>query len=1012
MSADIRYSHSDLELFTAERAVPKSKHRRADPAKRKREKEERDFPGGLDSLPPRNQMFSSMTTDQMKRLTAMLKNFLVLEDGTINDNVDLQQFGYDWGEVVTNAVLQELCSVQPNMRILNLANCLDISDVGLWSIARHCTRIKELKLSGCNQITNIGLRSVSLRCCDVITLNFNNCILLDDIALTVIATGAWKIENLYLRGCVGITDTGVGKIAKASDRLKVLDLNGCKNVGEYGDHALKEIGAFCSQLQSFDFSGCKHVEDAGLKSVAVGCTNLRLLAISGCENISIASIRALCKHQKYLSDLKMVGLKRLCDKDLEEFNNCAFQHSLTALDLSGGSKLTDRGVSAVCRAVGISLFHLGIQGSSCTDVTSNIVTNMCPRLQSLDLSRCPAVTDQSIHTLAKGISALSTLKLDGNERVTMKAIYSHVGKTLEFADLAMNWLGYQPKAGFAELIAYREKHRYETAKAITIQSIIRRKFAFKKWKEKKRWWLISYCIPRVQALVRMRMLRKKYKQILYERWRIKQVIIIQKNWRKLREVIAKKHKIKAIRFASLKEVSALTIQKAYHRMVAVKYVKSVRNRIATNKLLVARIQSVQEVRSGTIQRVYRGYVGRCEIVRRKILLQERRERDALIERMMRLLQRVARGKLGRMRSLRRRREIEYQVKCWFSCIIIQKAFRGMKGRQRWAHFKMLWWIRIKNEAATNIQRIYRGYRGQILFAVATSLRQLRIRQQAAALLIQRWARGISGRDYAKRYGIIKNRNKIMNAATLVIQTLYRGHKGREAAEIEGGVASLEGKVQPLADLLKRLEADAMKLGKLIIRMEKKDKLMTDEIFEIERELIACTTTSSKFSDSNKINGIPQRFLTKYLRVRLKDHYEREKEVYKSKYTELQRKRKELRDMQVEITAARRELLPLTVGLVSDIKKQRSIRLRKLVRMRKKSATTIQAAWRGGLVRMANSDAYKHYWIKCTDTAQDDKPYYYNTETQQTNWQMPLSFKYFMAFRYRVDKPKKGYDEYN
>jgi hypothetical protein len=44
-----------------------------------------------------------------------------------------------------------------------------------------------------------------------------------------------------------------------------------------------------------------------------------------------------------------------------------------------------------------------------------------------------------------------------------------------------------------------------------------------------------------------------------------------------------------------------------------------------------------------------------------------------------------------------------------------------------------------------------------------------------------------------------------------------------------------------------------------------------EVAEIVRELEYATRTTSKFTDSTRVNGIPQRFLTKYLIVRLNDH---------------------------------------------------------------------------------------------------------------------------------------------
>lgn len=140
----------------------------------------------------------------------------------------------------------------------------------------------------------------------------------------------------------------MSRVAKANDRLRVLDLNGCKNVGEFGDRALKEVGAFCGQLEYLDFSGCRCVEDAGIRFVAVGCQKLQALLISGCEYVTGKSLRSLAKHNKHLGELRLLGLRRLVDKDLEALHSCAFQRSLKHLELAGGkgaglSQITDRG---------------------------------------------------------------------------------------------------------------------------------------------------------------------------------------------------------------------------------------------------------------------------------------------------------------------------------------------------------------------------------------------------------------------------------------------------------------------------------------------------------------------------------------------------------------------------------------------------------------------------------------------------------------------------------------------
>lgn len=986
------------------------KVRRANPEKRKKAKEDREFPEGIDMPVSDGKMFNNMTDEAMQRLTAMLTNFLEADDGALRKEVDLRQYGIDSGQNVTNATVQELCKIQPDLVSLNLAGCTMISDVGLWALARHCTTIRSLNLAGCNQITAIGLRSISLRCSNVVSLNFNNCHLLDDIALTIIATGAWHIENIYLRNCTGITDTGLGKLAKASERLTTLDLNGCTSVGEYGDHALKEIGAFCNKLSYFDFSGCKHVEDAGLRAVAVGCTNLTTLHISGCDNISEKSIKELCRHSRHLSTLSLIGCRRLPDAALEALHNSALQQSLTALDLSGCSKITDRGVGAIGHALGGKLLSLGISGAHVTDFASVILSKLCLNLRSLDLSRCHSITDASVHTLAQNVSGLTSLKLDGNDRVTMKAIYSHVGKTLEFADLAKRWLGYQPKENSSQLIAAREIFRLHTKHTLRLQCAIRRKFAYNRYRERRRWWLIIHVIPRAQALVRRYLQRKRYKGVLFLRYKVRMAILIQTVYRMHVEVKRKIAKLKHNRFMEYKQRMAIRIQKMYWGLVGRKRALAQRNKLANERISQAAEQMRRELMANKIQMVYHGWKARVEACDRAEKRRLYIERKAMEERMIRLIQRIAHGKLGRNKAKRRRAEIALALLRWKSAREIQRIYRGLLGRRRFAYFLKLWLEKVRHAAANNIQRIWRGYRGRILAAIAKALRQFRAEQMVAAREVQRAYRG-----YLARRRVLKIRDARRLAirhriAAIKIQKLYRGHKGREAAELESQVAKMEGLARPLFDLLKTKEAEAIKLGKLITRLENKDKLMTDDIFEIEREYETALTTTAKYTDSARINGVPQRFLTKYIRVRLKDHLEHEKELHKAKFTDLQRRRAEMRKLQAEIVAARRELLPLTVGLVSDSKRNRTKRLRDKVRAQKRAATLMQALWRGALTRWAAMDPHMESWVQCYDEDQGEKVYYFNTMSEETAWKMPPAFKYFHAWKYE-DRPwvKKGAD---
>ena len=672
------------ELQDVPPVVPKV--RRADVAKLKREKEKALYgEGGQDATAKSGALFSSLDKAGVDRFRAMLVNFCKKEDGTFYDSIDLRQYGIDSGQLITNGVVQELCTVQPNLTSLDLSDCDLVSDVGLWAIARHCSAIKHLTLSGCHQITNVGLRSISLACSNVISLNFNNCHLLDDIGLTVLATGAWKLESLQLQNCTGLTDTGVGKIAHTCQSLVKLDLFGCTNVGEFGDHALKEIGAFCGNLKFLNVGGCKRVEDPGLRAVAVGCPNLEVLKLAGCDLVTVKSVKALCKHSRAMQSLHLVGCKKLTDKDFEIFSGCAMAKTLTDLDMSGNPKISDRGVAAISKAFGPKIFTLSLANSGCSDFSAQIIGNFCTRIRDMNLSYCSHLSDETVHTIARKVTSLCTLKLDGCPRITVPALISHIGGTdgLEFCVMADRWLGYQPKGDVTALIAAKEKFVRDTKATLAIQCALRRKFAYRRYWIKRRWFLVHKVIPRFQARLRGAFQRRRYAEVLYYLNRVKQAIQIQKRWRLYKAYFWKKEKLKSIAFEKYRLAMAGRVQRVYRGVVGRRLVIDERNRQATARLVRARIVAKQELKAIVIQRTVLAFLGRIKVRRRIIEREGGRQLRALEDRMVRYIQRVARGRLGRKRAAVRRKEVLFAQLRWESSRKIQKTYRLLLGKRRW-----------------------------------------------------------------------------------------------------------------------------------------------------------------------------------------------------------------------------------------------------------------------------------------------------------------------------------------
>merc|ERR1711908_61799 len=133
----------------------------------------------------------------------------------------------------------------------------------------------------------------------------------------------------------------------------------------------------------------------------------------------------------------------------------------------------------------------------------------------------------------------------------------------------------------------------------------------------------------------------------------------------------------------------------------------------------------------------------------------------------------------------------------------------MIGRRRFAWFLEEYINKVRNSAASFIQKMFRGYRGKLLGAVARQLKILRLKKAVAAVMIQRNVRGMIGREFIKHYKANIIREQIRKNASILIQRIFRGHKGREARAIESELRKFEGKAKPLIELIKRLEGESL-----------------------------------------------------------------------------------------------------------------------------------------------------------------------------------------------------------
>ena len=92
--------------------------------------------------------------------------------------------------------------------------------------------------------------------------------------------------------------------------------------------------------------------------------------------------------------------------------------NLRSLDLSGGERITDAGLSAVAGACGPSLSCLSLEGAyRITDAGLRSVARSCPYLRELALSGCLAVSGTGFAILGQHARRLTALKLSGCRQI-------------------------------------------------------------------------------------------------------------------------------------------------------------------------------------------------------------------------------------------------------------------------------------------------------------------------------------------------------------------------------------------------------------------------------------------------------------------------------------------------------------------------------------------------------------------------------------------------------------------
>jgi len=116
-------------------------------------------------------------------------------------------------------------AIFPNLQLLDLRDCVDITEEGIGQVLWSCRKIRHLNLTFL-RLKSLGM-SFDLPNLEVLNLTETK---VDDEALYVISNRCPSLLQLELQRCADITKKGVMHVVKNCTQLREINLNSCPNV--------------------------------------------------------------------------------------------------------------------------------------------------------------------------------------------------------------------------------------------------------------------------------------------------------------------------------------------------------------------------------------------------------------------------------------------------------------------------------------------------------------------------------------------------------------------------------------------------------------------------------------------------------------------------------------------------------------------------------------------------------------------------------------------------------------
>ena len=174
--------------------------------------------------------------------------------------------------------------------------------------------LKYVKVCGACQITDVGACFIAKNSPNLVKVDFSHCNAITDKLLVTLGKYAAGLKHVIIVGLGFVTDIGIKALCLGCPEIVTLDCNGCSGINDFGATEIKNL----KKLETLNLSSCDFITDEAIVEIAKGCLELKYVSLNNMDMVTKASTACLGRYCTKLVRLSCL----ICNMVPEEFQQC------------------------------------------------------------------------------------------------------------------------------------------------------------------------------------------------------------------------------------------------------------------------------------------------------------------------------------------------------------------------------------------------------------------------------------------------------------------------------------------------------------------------------------------------------------------------------------------------------------------------------------------------------------------------------------------------------------------